>query len=148
MNGDRERCLAAGMDGYLSKPIKAAEMFDAIASVTHELPPTGPDPASSSPHGGEADRVTAAVFDLRLALERCCQSQQMLVEIVACLFEEAERLFPQIHAALRLGNLQEVGRLGHRLKGTLLCLGAEPQPMPPRPWNGAEVVPRRRQKKR
>jgi len=31
MKGDRERCLAAGMDAYVSKPIRAAELFKAIA---------------------------------------------------------------------------------------------------------------------
>src|SRR5262249_36818501 len=30
MKGDRERCLAAGMDGYVSKPIQASELFEAV----------------------------------------------------------------------------------------------------------------------
>jgi CheY-like chemotaxis protein len=33
MKGDRERCLAAGMDGYISKPINAKELFAAIESA-------------------------------------------------------------------------------------------------------------------
>jgi PAS domain S-box-containing protein len=33
MKGDRERCLEAGMDGYISKPIRSAELFDAINSL-------------------------------------------------------------------------------------------------------------------
>jgi PAS domain S-box-containing protein len=33
MKGDRERCLKAGMDGYISKPIRSAELFDAISTV-------------------------------------------------------------------------------------------------------------------
>ena len=34
MSGDRERCLAAGMDGYVSKPVHLAELLQAIADVT------------------------------------------------------------------------------------------------------------------
>jgi CheY-like chemotaxis protein len=34
MPGDRERCLKAGMDAYLSKPIRSRELFDAIERLT------------------------------------------------------------------------------------------------------------------
>jgi PAS domain S-box-containing protein len=42
MKGDRERCLAAGMDGYLAKPIRAIELLEAIRAVTPD-PPNQPD---------------------------------------------------------------------------------------------------------
>jgi PAS domain S-box-containing protein len=38
MKGDRERCLEAGMDGYVAKPVQAAEMFSAIESLLRHLP--------------------------------------------------------------------------------------------------------------
>ncbi|MFN7965342.1 MAG: response regulator [Acidobacteriota bacterium] len=38
MKGDRERCLAAGMDGYCSKPVNAKELFEAIDAVLLPLP--------------------------------------------------------------------------------------------------------------
>jgi len=41
-------------------------------------------------------------------------------------FDEVNELFPQMRAALAKGDLLEIGRLGHRMKGTVVYLGAEP----------------------
>jgi len=41
MRGDRERCLAAGMDGYISKPINREELFAVIERVLHSCGPAG-----------------------------------------------------------------------------------------------------------
>jgi HPt (histidine-containing phosphotransfer) domain-containing protein len=50
----------------------------------------------------------------------------MLREMIDCFLGETRTLFPQIRAALQKGDLAEVGRLAHRLKGTIVHLGAEP----------------------
>jgi len=47
MRGDRERCLAAGMDGYVCKPIKAEDLSAAIASLLHATPQ--PEPPAVEP---------------------------------------------------------------------------------------------------
>jgi CheY-like chemotaxis protein len=39
MHGDRKRCLASGMDGYVSKPIKLEELFSVIENVLQRLIP-------------------------------------------------------------------------------------------------------------
>lgn len=127
MKGDRDRCLAAGMDGYLSKPVDQHEMIALLeslavgAAVGGEIPPAIP-PVSIKP----ASPTTALVFDLELAMERCLNATDMLQQMIESFFTDADNLLPQMRAALQKGNLVEVGRLGHRIKGTLVYLGAEP----------------------
>jgi PAS domain S-box-containing protein len=67
----------------------------------------------------------AVVFDPELALSRCFDSNEMLREMIQCFFEEVDSVFPQMRAALEKGDLVEVGRLGHRMKGTVVYLGAQ-----------------------
>jgi CheY-like chemotaxis protein len=42
MKGDRERCLASGMDGYVSKPIRSRELLDALQGLISVPDPTMP----------------------------------------------------------------------------------------------------------
>ena len=50
MKGDRERCLEAGMDGYVAKPIQARELLQAIASYVPKSAPRKPDAPLRMPH--------------------------------------------------------------------------------------------------
>ncbi len=126
MGGDRERFLAAGMDGYLTKPIEPSELLAEIDNLTALAPQARSDAAGRPTVATATGQRPVVAFDYPVALERCCQSRQMLGEMVGYLFEEADSLFPKMHAALERGDIEEVARLGHRLKGTLLCLAAEP----------------------
>jgi CheY-like chemotaxis protein len=122
MQGDRDRCLAGGMDGYLSKPINGAEMIALVEKLAAganpmKCPLVPAQPASAPP---------PAVFDLQSVLMRCCNDPHILAEMVQCYFDEVALLLPQMRAALDGNDLVEFGRLGHRLKGTVVYLGAEP----------------------
>ena len=46
--------------------------------------------------------------------------------MIECFLADVDNLLREIRAALDAGNLGEVGRLGHRLKGTVVYLGAKP----------------------
>ena len=122
MKGDRERCLATGMDGYLSKPIDGHEMIALVESLatgsaaSEVVPPASVEPGNTP---------AAVVFDPGLALKRCDNNHEMVEEMIKCFFDDVDRLFPKMRSALERGDLAAVGRLGHRLKGTVLYLGAE-----------------------
>jgi PAS domain S-box-containing protein len=126
MKGDRDRCLAAGMDGYLSKPIDAHEMIALVESLTAGSPSAIAGTVSSpSTLPQTAEPSDAAVFDPELALKRCLDKPDLLQEMIDYFFKDEGKLLPQMRAALQKGDLVEVGQLGHRLKGTIAHIGAE-----------------------
>jgi hypothetical protein len=140
MKGDRERCLAAGMDDYVSKPFDAAEILTAITRLTAGRKGEGEKGGKGEEKNAGADSSVlspspllplslslppADVFDLSAAMERCCHSRAMLSELADCLFEDDRQLFPLMCAAIDRGDFPELGRLAHRLKGTLACLSGQ-----------------------
>lgn len=126
MKGDRDRCLSAGMDGYLSKPVVAREMIGLVESLARGAVPVAQIAAVAPGLKGTLPGTTSPVFDADEALTRCFNSADMVREMIQCLFEDVDSLFPQMRAALAKGDLAEVGRLGHRMKGTVVYLGAQP----------------------
>jgi len=73
----------------------------------------------SSPAGG-------LIFNPEEALARCMNSPEMVREMIQFYFQEVDDLLPQLQLALEEGDVTEVGRLGHRIKGTVVYLAAEP----------------------
>jgi two-component system, sensor histidine kinase and response regulator len=117
MQEDRERCLAAGMDAYLSKPLQAPQLFQLI---DHLVPGTVPMPETacgSTPDG--------TVFDQQATLARVKGDREMLQEIVQLFFAEAPELLARIQTAIAHGDGRALERAAHSLKGTVMSFGAQ-----------------------
>ena len=89
MKGDRERCLAAGMDAYASKPIRAAELFEVIA----RLLPSDVEGAKGTPGPGGPP---GAVFDLNTALGAVDGDQELLRQMVQWFLGQCPKLLGEI----------------------------------------------------
>jgi HPt (histidine-containing phosphotransfer) domain-containing protein len=116
LKGDRERCLAAGMDGYLSKPIRVGEFLDEIEKAVAPLP-IDPQPQDSEPDN-PADDWTEALAGVG-------GDRSLLRDLAGVFLAEYPKWLAQIRTALTEGNSREVHLAAHTLKGTLSTFGAK-----------------------
>ncbi len=114
MKGDRERCLAAGMDGYVSKPIQPRKLWQAIK----QLVPADAPPANGSPS------ALADILDRDEALERVGGDTGLLGELIELFLAEIVQLRRDIAAALQKGDAPKLARTAHTLKGAVSTFGA------------------------
>jgi CheY-like chemotaxis protein len=118
MKGDRERCLAAGMDGYLSKPMRRQDLLDLLRKYE-----TLPVQASevSQPHEQEECPpvgVDGDPVDRCALLDRLGGNSQLLSELVQIYLSESPSLLAAAQLALREKNGQNLARLAHTIKGS------------------------------
>ncbi len=123
MKGDRERCLEAGMDGYISKPINKAALLTAIAEVTRLRPTSGANRESSA----QAEPPSGTVFrlDPGVLLERLGGDEGLFFEVIDIFLEEAPKSVEGLRAALAVGDSIGTERIAHSMKGELGYLGVE-----------------------
>jgi CheY-like chemotaxis protein/HPt (histidine-containing phosphotransfer) domain-containing protein len=119
MKGDRERCLAAGADEYVTKPIGPRDLLAAIDRATHtkagaatETPVPPPDPA------------VLPVLDSAAALERVEGDRELLEELMEMFAAECSHGIAEIRKSLEARDMRLLERLAHTLKGASASLAA------------------------
>ena len=111
MKGDRERCLAAGMDGYTSKPIRIRELEQAIARLISPSKPTrAPVPTESQADG---------VIDHAALLAGVDGNKRLLRELVRIFLADCPQRLAEIKEAIRSGDAGALWRAAHTLKGSV-----------------------------
>jgi two-component system, sensor histidine kinase and response regulator len=114
MKGDRERCLAAGMDGYITKPVRFSDIEQTLAGLA-----TPPPAAPAKPTEGTAS------WNRAKALDRIGGDEDLLRDLCHIFLEESPKLLQQLQQAIAAGDANAVMRAAHSLKGEAGYLGAD-----------------------
>ncbi len=116
MQGDRERCLAAGMDDYLSKPIKLDELRAALARWT-PAPPQKVHPIKSILPPGTTDPARG-IFDHAQMYQNIGSDTELFGQLIRLFLDRYQTMLADIRTALADGNSSAVERSAHTFKGT------------------------------
>ena len=104
MKGDRERCLAAGFDGYLGKPIRSDDLRLVLETI---IAPPAETPTAA----------TAGEFDHAKALAALDGDESLLAEVIRMFLDDYPRLLTEIEAALMERDTSTLARLIHTVRG-------------------------------
>jgi len=117
MKGDRERCLAAGMDGYVPKPIRHQDLFETIHNLILDVP--------YIPLDGHAEKDPKDILDEAALMSRVDGDAQLLSDLVDLFLEEYPHLLEEIRTAIKKEDVKGVERGAHGLKGSTSNLTAK-----------------------
>ena len=125
MQGDREQCLAAGMDGYLSKPIRREELIRAIAGLVPGRRASAEPPAAADAPAPPPAVGAAHAFDPAKPLAQLDGDMELLRELIDLLLEDCPQRLAHLDAALDGRDAPAVTLTAHTLKGSLRILQVE-----------------------
>ncbi|HCK99695.1 MAG TPA: hypothetical protein DHW42_06290 [Candidatus Marinimicrobia bacterium] len=110
MSGDRESCLAEGMDDYISKPIQLQDLIDAIKRQSKKLKKT---PSSED-----------IVFDEADLLERLDGDEELCRELIGMFIKQAPVYIEDLKLFFKDNNISDFTRQAHSIKGASANVGA------------------------
>jgi PAS domain S-box-containing protein len=121
LKGDRERCLAAGMDEYVTKPIREQQLLAALRDVLGEEVAR----QQAAPPIDEPPVRAADVLDWDHALRICSGDHSLLRDLVEAFLDEHPRRLEEIRQAMDSEDFELLNRAAHTIKGSMRYFGAQ-----------------------
>ncbi|MDK2123878.1 response regulator [Parachitinimonas caeni] len=127
MQGDREICLQAGMDGYVSKPINPQILIEEIDRVLDRLGnPDAPAAAAAAVALTVTEVINFDAIDMKEALARLGGDRGLLREIANIFLDDYPKRLEEVRAAISVEDGVQLSRAAHNIKGVAGNLSANP----------------------
>ena len=123
-SADRDRCMEAGMDDFLSKPIQPALLCQAVARW---LPATAPSAAPAEKPASAFPTILAGdpqIIDLTILAKLLSYDPAKVRKFAFKFLQTTQSGFDDMESALAAGDVQRVRELGHRIKSAARTVGA------------------------
>ncbi|MCF7789429.1 MAG: response regulator [Prosthecobacter sp.] len=119
MKGDRERCIAAGMDDYIAKPLRSDALFQVVEQFAKRsaLPESAPPPPAPAPPALRT-QIETPPFDLA-EFRESTGDEKLMRKLVAIFSEDAQKYLRKAEKALTAGKARPLYEAAHSLKGML-----------------------------
>ena len=118
MKGDRERCLSAGMDGYVAKPVRARELYDTMSQFFNHSPSSVPEPTTPPVERTSLDWSRAHAIGVQGG-SRVAQRA-----FADAFLTECPTLMEEVRQAVAKEDATMLRRPAHTIKGSTLYFGA------------------------
>jgi two-component system, sensor histidine kinase and response regulator len=119
MRGDREKCIAAGMNDYLAKPIEPAH----LAAILPQLLPSLTNPSPPTLSSGHCNDQEVA-FDQEELVARLSGDEKLARQLVAGFFTDAPAQLQALQELIASGDAKKIGLTAHALKGAAATVAA------------------------
>jgi signal transduction histidine kinase/FixJ family two-component response regulator len=117
LNGDRERCLEAGMDDYLTKPLTSTPLRAMLERWSTARPKAAEGPRSAAPEGAVLDEE--ALGELAML-----NDGGILAHVIGLFYNDGQRLVLEVRRAWEAGSVEELAFAAHTLKSSSGAVGA------------------------
>jgi signal transduction histidine kinase/DNA-binding response OmpR family regulator len=122
IKGDAEKCIAAGMNAYVSKPVQAEALMRAIDEVMHCAEAVGDAPAPAT----RAKDDVEPRFDMAAAIDRCGGDTALFAELAEMFCQDRPAQVGNLQAALAAADWNGVAKIAHSIKGCVGNFNARP----------------------
>ena len=118
MQGDKDRCLAAGMDGYLAKPIDVDELIATVEHFASQMPIARTDAPPA------AESAPPPVFDEGIALAYAGDDRRLLRQVIKLFRADVPGTLRNLSAAIDRQDAEAIRQAAHALRGAMAAIGA------------------------